>query len=228
MIQLIVGLGNPGFEYITTRHNAGFWFVDRMAKAAGETLHRDTRMQADIARVRIPIQASSSSITSNTQIPPTVWLLKPQTFMNRSGQAVGAFARFYKIPPEAILVVHDELDLPAGAVKLKQGGGSGGHNGIKDIDAHLGTPRYWRLRIGIGHPRDLPLLHAQNTQTSADQSLISAKKPHLSVADFVLKPPGRVEQGQIDAVIDRSFAVLPLVLSGDMRKATQQLHSPIL
>ncbi len=169
-------------------------------------------MQAESARVHVQRH--------------TVWLLQPQTFMNRSGQAVGTFARFYKIPPEAILVVHDELDLPAGVAKLKLGGGSGGHNGIKDIDAHLGTPRYWRLRIGIGHPRDVSALHTQNPQNSAMDGATPSKKAHQSVADFVLKPPGRTEQVQIEAAIDRSFALLPLIFAGDMPNAMKQLHSP--
>lgn len=185
--------------------------MERVAQTSGEILRRDARMQADIARARVSAGR-------------TIWLLQPQTFMNRSGQAVGAFSRFYKIPPEAILVVHDELDLPTGSAKLKQGGGSGGHNGIKDIDAHLGTPRYWRLRIGIGHPRDLPLLHAQNASISVEQQSTPVKKSHSSVADFVLKAPGRTEQAQIDAAIERSFAVLDLMLSGDMASAMRQLH----
>ena len=134
-----------------------------------------------------------------------VLLLKPNTYMNRSGQAVGALARFYKLAPEAVLVLHDELDLMPGQVKLKQGGGHAGHNGLKDIQAALGSPNFWRLRIGIGHPRTLGLAQ--------------------QVADFVLHPPRREEQTAIEAVIDRCRAVVPAMLAGDFPLATRQLHS---
>lgn len=129
-IRLIVGLGNPGPEYEQTRHNAGFWLVDNLA--APVTLGREARFNALAAKARIAGQE--------------VWLLEPQTFMNRSGFSVGALARFFKIAPDEILVAHDELDLPPGAAKIKKGGSSGGHNGLKDITAALGTQDYWRLR----------------------------------------------------------------------------------
>ena len=135
----------------------------------------------------------------------TVLLAEPLTYMNRSGQAVGALARFYKLTPEQVLVLHDELDLMPGQVKLKQGGGHAGHNGLKDIQAALGSPNFWRLRIGIGHPRTLGLAQ--------------------QVADFVLHPPRREEQKEIEAVIDRCRAVVPAMLAGDFALATRQLHS---
>ncbi len=187
-IRLIVGLGNPGAEYEATRHNAGFWLVDALAR--GE-LRRETRFNALAARVRI---AGSE-----------VWLLEPQTFMNRSGQSVGAICRFYKIPPDEVLVAHDELDLPPGAAKLKKGGSSGGHNGLKDITAVLGTQDYWRLRIGIGHPRELKL-----------------QQP---VVDFVLHRPRQEEQSQIDDAIARSLNILPVLLNGQFELAMKELHT---
>ena len=176
-IRLIVGLGNPGNEYAQTRHNAGFWLVDQLAR--GE-LRRETRFAA---------LACKTSITKHE-----VWLLEPQTFMNRSGLSVAALANFYKITPESILVVHDELDLHPGVAKLKKGGSSGGHNGLKDIDRALGTRDYWRLRLGIGHPRTLGL-----------------QQP---VVDFVLHRPRAEEQRLIDASLEKSLAAIPLLCDG--------------
>ena len=187
-IRLIVGLGNPGAEYELTRHNAGFWLVDQLAR--GE-LRKETRFNALAAKTRI---------AGNE-----VWLLEPQTFMNRSGQSVGAIARFYKIAPDEVLVIHDELDLPPGAAKLKKGGSSGGHNGLKDITAALGTQDYWRLRLGIGHPRELKL-----------------QQP---VVDFVLHRPRAEEQTQIDQAIDKSINVIPLLCEGRHEQAMMTLHS---
>jgi peptidyl-tRNA hydrolase, PTH1 family len=187
-IRLIVGLGNPGPEYEQTRHNAGFWLVDNLA---GSTLARESRFNALAAKTRIAGQE--------------VWLLEPQTFMNRSGQSVGALARFYKIAPDDILVIHDELDLPPGAAKLKKGGSSGGHNGLKDITAALGTQEYWRLRIGIGHPRSLNL--------------------QQQVADFVLHRPRKEEQALINDAIDKSLGIIPLVCEGKFEAAMMQLHT---
>ncbi len=187
-IRLIVGLGNPGAEYEATRHNAGFWLVDALAR--GE-LRRETRFNALAARVRI---AGNEA-----------WLLEPQTFMNRSGQSVGAICRFYKIQPDEVLVAHDELDLPPGAAKLKKGGSSGGHNGLKDITAALGTQDYWRLRIGIGHPRELKL-----------------QQP---VVDFVLHRPRQEEQGQIDDAIARALDIIPVLLDGQFELAMKELHT---
>jgi PTH1 family peptidyl-tRNA hydrolase len=187
-IRLIVGLGNPGAEYEQTRHNAGFWLVDALA---GHRLSREARFHG---------LAAKTTISGNE-----VWLLEPQTYMNRSGQSVGALARFYKIAPEEVLVIHDELDLPPGAAKLKKGGSSGGHNGLKDITAALGTQDYWRLRIGIGHPRTMGL-----------------QQP---VADFVLHRPRKEEQALIDEAIAKSEQIIPMLCEGKFEAATMQLHT---
>lgn len=187
-IRLIVGLGNPGPEYEQTRHNAGFWLVDQIARTA---LQRDKNFQALVGKTKIADE--------------DIWLLEPQTFMNRSGISVGGLARFYKINPAQILVVHDELDIAPGLAKLKLGGSSGGHNGLKDITAALGTQDYWRLRIGIGHPRTLNL--------------------QQGVADFVLHRPRKDEQGLIDEAIARSIEILPRVVRGEFAEAMTQLHT---
>jgi PTH1 family peptidyl-tRNA hydrolase len=187
-IRLIVGLGNPGQEYEQTRHNAGFWFVDQIA---GGALSRETRYNALAAKKRIAGQE--------------VWLLEPLTFMNRSGQSVGAIARFFKIAPDEILVAHDELDLAPGIAKIKKGGSSGGHNGLKDITAALGTQDYWRLRIGIGHPR------VQNLQQA--------------VVDYVLHRPRKEEQALIDEAVAKSLKVVDLLCEGKFEAATMQLHT---
>jgi PTH1 family peptidyl-tRNA hydrolase len=191
-IRLIVGLGNPGPEYEQTRHNAGFWLVDNLANSLpGIRLQRETRFQALVAK---------SMIAGHE-----VWLLEPQTFMNRSGQSVGALARFYKIGADEILVVHDELDLSPGVAKMKKGGSAGGHNGLKDITAALGTQDYWRLRLGIGHPR-----------TQASQQ---------AVADYVLHRPRKEEQVLIEEAIEKSLRVLPLLYEGKFDAALLQLHT---
>ena len=187
-IRLIVGLGNPGAEYEQTRHYAGFWLVDQLSRG---DLRKESRFHALAAKTRISGHE--------------VWLLEPQTFMNRSGQSVGAIARFYKILPDEILVVHDELDLAPGVAKLKKGGSSGGHNGLKDITAVLGTQDYWRLRIGIGHPRELKL-----------------QQP---VVDFVLHRPRAEEQSQIDRAIDQSLNIIPLLCDGKHEQAMLELHT---
>ena len=191
-IRLIVGLGNPGPEYQLTRHNAGFWLVDNLANTLrNAALQRDTRLNALMAK---------TAIDGNE-----VWLLEPQTYMNRSGASVGALARFYKIAPDEVLVVHDELDIDPGVAKIKKGGSSGGHNGLKDITAALGTQDYWRLRIGIGHPRNLN--HNQ------------------PVVDFVLHRPKKEEQLLIDESIEKSLQVIPLLVAGKFEAATMQLHT---
>ena len=164
-LRLVVGLGNPGPEYAETRHNAGFWFCERLARELGASFSRESRYHGLVAKVRIA--------------GADLWLLMPQTFMNRSGQSVQALARFFRVAPAEMLVVHDELDLPPGQMRLKFGGGLGGHNGLKDITSHLGTQDYWRLRIGIGHPGDRDL-----------------------VTDYVLKRARREEQDEIDACLD--------------------------
>ncbi|AKQ58586.1 aminoacyl-tRNA hydrolase [Bordetella hinzii] len=190
-IRLIVGLGNPGPDYETTRHNAGFWLADHLADDLRASFTLEKAFMGQVAKARFE--------------GDNVLLLKPITYMNRSGQAVGALARFYKLAPEQVLVLHDELDLLPGQVKMKQGGGHAGHNGLKDIQAALGTPNFWRLRIGIGHPRTLNLAQ--------------------QVADFVLHPPRRDEQAEIEKVIDRCRAVVPALLRGDFALATRQLHA---
>lgn len=191
-IKLIVGLGNPGKKYEGTRHNAGFWLVERLAAQHRLTLRKEARFHALAARL-------------DTAHGPA-WLLQPQTWMNESGSAVGALAQFHKIAADEILVVHDELDLPPGGVKIKQGGGHAGHNGLRDIVAKLGTPEFWRLRIGIGHPRD-------------------ADATEQEVADYVLHPPRKEEQALIDAVIDRGLAVFDLILEDKMAAAMHKLHT---
>jgi len=185
-IRLVVGLGNPGAEYSETRHNAGFWFCERLAAQLGVGLYREARFHGLAGQAR----------------PAGAWLLLPQTFMNRSGQAVGALARFYRVAPAEILVVHDELDIPPGQLRLKFGGGLGGHNGLKDISSHLGTQDYWRLRIGIGHPGD-----------------------RNEVVNYVLKPPRREEQAEIDLAIERALELWPLIARGDMNAATQRANT---
>ncbi len=191
-IRLIVGLGNPGPEYETTRHNAGFWLVDNLANSLpGTRLQRETRFQAQVAK---------SALAGHE-----LWLLEPQTFMNRSGLSVGTLARFYKIAADEILVVHDELDLSPGVAKMKKGGSAGGHNGLKDITAALGTQDYWRLRLGIGHPR-----------TQASQQ---------AVADYVLHRPRKEEQVLIEEAIEKSLRVLPLLCEGKFDAALLQLHT---
>ena len=186
-IRLVVGLGNPEAQYATTRHNAGFWFVERHAETNRIALRNERAFHGIVGK------------------DGARWLLMPQTYMNRSGLSVGAVARFYKILPEEILVAHDELDLPPGAVKLKLGGGIAGHNGLRDIAAVLGTPQFWRLRIGIGHPRTLGL----------------AQQP----GDFVLHAPRRDEQKLIDEAIERAMDVLPQMFDGATEAAMMKLHT---
>ncbi|MFV2058740.1 MAG: aminoacyl-tRNA hydrolase, partial [Thiohalomonadales bacterium] len=142
-IQLIVGLGNPGAQYEQTRHNVGFWFVDLIARQCTVSFRAENKFQGEIAK---------ASIVGVDNVAADVWLLKPMTFMNNSGQSIGALSRFYKIPVEAMLVVHDELDLPSGTARLKKSGGHGGHNGLRDTIAHLGVNTFNRLRLGIDHP----------------------------------------------------------------------------
>jgi PTH1 family peptidyl-tRNA hydrolase len=192
MIKLIVGLGNPGSKHETDRHNAGFWFVSLLAKQTGVSLEPEKRFHGKVAKASLHGR--------------DVWLLQPDTFMNLSGQSVGALCRFHQILPEEILVAHDELDLKAGVARLKFSGGTGGHNGLKDILAHLSSPDYWRLRIGIGHPRDLP-------------------GRLMDVADFVLRKPLLEEQIQIDEALSRSLDAMPLFLAGDTATAMKELHS---
>ena len=187
-IRLIVGLGNPGADYVNTRHNAGFWFVDCLAQDFSQSFRFEKRFNAEESKIR-----------NNEE---DVYLLKPLTFMNRSGQSVGAMMRYYKIKPSQILVVHDELDLEPGDNRLKQGGGHGGHNGLRDIIAHLGERDFFRLRVGIGHPGD-----------------------RNQVVNYVLHKPSVADLNAIDVANQRSLEVMPLVLEGRIDKAMQALHT---
>jgi PTH1 family peptidyl-tRNA hydrolase len=188
-IRLVVGLGNPGREHDATRHNAGFWFVDALAAAQGTSFASEPRFHGAVARAGADLR-----------------LLKPATYMNLSGRAVGAVARFFAIPPAEILVVHDELDLPAGEVRLKFGGGVAGHTGLKDIRAHLGTADFPRLRLGIGHPRD-------------------SEVPQQQVVDYVLQPPRGSERGAIEDAIARALDTWPALAAGDFERAMLALHT---
>jgi PTH1 family peptidyl-tRNA hydrolase len=187
-IKLIAGLGNPGKKHEKDRHNVGFWFVSRLASGQ---------------RVELKVVAKYHGLLGKLARPAgELWLLLPQTYMNLSGKSVGALARFYKIQPDEVLVVHDELDFPPGTAKLKLGGGVAGHNGLKDIAAQLGTHGFWRLRIGIGHPGDKNL-----------------------VADYVLKQPASSERDLIEAVLARCLEISGLLLDGDMEAAMLKLHT---
>lgn len=187
-LRLIVGLGNPGPDYSETRHNAGFWFCERLARELGVSFARESRYHGLVAKSRLA--------------GADFWLLMPQTFMNRSGQSVQALAHFYRIEPAEMLVVHDELDIPPGQLRLKFGGGLGGHNGLKDITSHLGTQDYWRLRIGIGHPGD-----------------------RNEVVNYVLKPPRKEEAGEIDTAIDRALLAWPLLAKSEYNAAMQKINA---
>ena len=178
MIRLIVGLGNPGSKYDRTRHNAGFWFLDEIARHLSGQFRMDGKYSGELLR---------TSLNSND-----LWLLKPQTFMNRSGQSVAALANFFKIPANEILVVHDELDLAPGRMKLKQGGGHGGHNGLKDIQARMGSADFWRLRLGIGHPgvRDEVIGYVLKAPPASERELIEHAIEHAADALNLLIEPG--------------------------------------
>jgi len=186
-IKLFVGLGNPGEKYAATRHNAGFWWVDQVAAATNSKLAVDAKFFGFAGKLN-----------------PTAdsWLIKPTTFMNASGKAVAALANYYKISPAEILVIHDELDLPAGSIKMKFGGGHGGHNGLRDIHSALGTPDYWRLRVGIGHPGS-----------------------KSEVVNFVLKAPTKDEQHVINESIYDSCKLVDLMLKGEFDSAMLKLHT---
>jgi PTH1 family peptidyl-tRNA hydrolase len=186
-IQIVVGLGNPGPEHALTRHNAGFWFVDALARAHGAQFRAHSRYQGEVARVEI----GGQSLT----------LLKPQTYMNRSGISIRSMVDYTKAPVSEVLVVHDELDLPPGTARLKFGGGHGGHNGLRDTITHCGSD-FWRLRIGIGHPGD------------RDQ-----------VIDYVLQRAAPVDEEAIVASIGASLQVLPAFLKDGAEKAMKLLHT---
>ena len=187
LIKLIVGLGNPGAEYARTRHNAGFWLVDELARRHGGTFRHEGKHQAELARVRIGGE--------------DIWLAKPMTFMNRSGGPVSSVLGFYKIAPTEMLVAHDEIDLPSGTVRLKQAGGHGGHNGLRDLISAQGDD-FWRLRIGVGHPG-----------TKND------------VVDFVLTHAGKDEQRVIDETISAGADAIEEMLRAGAQIAMNKLHS---
>lgn len=191
--RLVVGLGNPGRRYAATRHNAGAWFVERLADALKLKLEPETRFKSVLAHGRTPDGGD-------------LRLAVPQSYMNDSGYPVAALARYYRISLPEILVAHDELDLKPGSVKLKLGGGSAGHNGLKDVVAQVGEGGFWRLRIGIGHPRD-------------------AEAAEGEVVDYVLHPPRAEERREIDDAIARALAAWPQIAAGDTERAMQALHT---
>jgi peptidyl-tRNA hydrolase, PTH1 family len=188
MIRLFVGLGNPGPDYEDTRHNAGFWWIDALARELKTSLVMDKSYHGMVARVSVQGQS--------------VWLLKPMTFMNLSGKSVASLANFFKIPPQDMLVAHDELDIAPGEAKIKLGGSHAGHNGLRDIHAQLGTDQYWRLRLGVGHPGN-----------------------KAEVINWVLKKPSPDHRIAIEQTIDRALKALPQFLAGDMEQATHLVHT---
>jgi PTH1 family peptidyl-tRNA hydrolase len=187
-IQLLIGLGNPGEQYARTRHNAGAWWIERLVTDLGVTLRTEAKFHAQITPIQISQQKG--------------FLAQPTSFMNLSGQSVRAISQFYQIPPENILVVHDELDFPAGTVRLKKGGGHGGHNGLRDIMQHLQTDGFYRLRLGIGHPGHRSQVH-----------------------DYVLSRPSVADFALICDAIDQSIAVLPDLMQGETERAMHKLHT---
>ena len=192
-LRLIIGLGNPGRSYALTRHNAGAWFVERLAAKLKVELRSETRFHSLVGR---------TTASDGTDLRLAV----PQNYMNESGFAVASLARFYRIASSEILVAHDELDLKPGSVKLKHGGGLAGHNGLKDIAEALATGDFWRLRIGIGHPRDGALSEQE-------------------VADYVLHPPSDLERAAIDDAIARALSISPRLAAGETERAMHELHT---
>lgn len=186
-IKLIVGLGNPGREYESTRHNAGFWLVEELARRHGGSFRLEPRFRAELARVRL---AGSEC-----------WLVKPQDYMNNSGRVTNAVAGFYKVPAQGVLVAHDELDLPPGELRLKRGGGAGGHNGLKDLIAHLGED-FWRLRIGVGHPGSREM-----------------------VTPWLLGRTSSGERVPVEQAMPAAADVIPLMIEQGAERAMQQLHT---
>ncbi|MCK8516518.1 aminoacyl-tRNA hydrolase [Methylonatrum kenyense] len=187
-IQLIVGLGNPGEKYTATRHNAGFWFLDELTRRHGGSLRSEAKFFGEAGRITVEGR--------------DVHLLKPMTFMNRSGQAVAALANFFKLPTSAILLAHDELDLAPGTARLKRGGGHGGHNGLRDTERALGGRDYLRLRLGIGHPGDARL-----------------------VTPWVLGKPAADDRVAIEQAIDRAADAMPRLIAGDLERVMNELHA---
>ena len=192
-IKLVVGLGNPGREYEQTRHNAGFWWLDALARELGAAFNKESKFHGEVAKAG------------------NVWLVKPGTFMNRSGQSVGALAKFYQITPAEILVAHDEMDLPPGGIKMKIGGAAGS-NGVKDIASYLGTRDFWRLRFGIGHPRELA-------------GKLGGNLDRPEVVDYVLHRPDAADARAIEEAMKRAIEVWPAIAKGDMEAAMLKLHT---
>ena len=190
-IRLVVGLGNPGREHAATRHNAGYWFADALATRLGIAFNGEAKFHGQVAKAIDGLR-----------------LLKPSTYMNLSGRSVSSLARFFALAPQDVLVVHDELDLPPGEAKLKFGGGIAGHNGLRDVAAQFGTPDFWRLRLGIGHPRDGGI-------------------PQQDVADYVLAPPSRDDRAAIDEAIGRGLDAWPAIAGGEFERAMLLLHTRI-
>jgi PTH1 family peptidyl-tRNA hydrolase len=188
-IAMLIGLGNPGDRYEATRHNAGQWFIERLMEAYGVTISVESKMKSKLGR----LQSGGMDVR----------VAVPTTYMNHSGQSVGALVRYFKIDPSALLVAHDEIDLPVGVVRLKKGGGHGGHNGLRDIIAHLKTSDFFRLRIGVGRPQH----------------------ENIDVEDYVLKRPTHDEQHTIDQVIDASVNAIPDLLAGKIEKVMKELHT---
>ncbi len=192
-IKLIAGLGNPGRKHERDRHNAGFWFVERLATRERASLRPEPRFHAHLAR-----------------LPGDIWLVMPQTYMNLSGRSVGALARFYKIQPDELLVAHDELDFPPGVARLKLGGGVAGHNGLKDIAAQLGTQGFWRLRFGIGHPGDKNIV--------ADYVLTPPpaleREPIDQAIDRALEVAPLILAGEMPAAVMRLHSIKPAASDG--------------
>ena len=186
-VQLVVGLGNPGSEYAGTRHNVGFWFVDQLAREFGQNFRKETKFHGDVAKINVEGKA--------------LWLLKPQTFMNRSGQSVSALMKYYKLTPGGILVVHDELDHDAGSVKLKFGGGHAGHNGLRDIIKAVDSKDFYRLRLGIGHPGN-----------------------KNQVVNYVLGIPSREDQEKIEMTIDDAIKEVPSMVNAEFDKVMNRLN----
>ena len=186
-IRLIAGLGNPGEKHQSTRHNAGFWFVDALASRESAIFKHDSKFKGEVAHF------SSQG--------KKMWLLKPQTYMNDSGESLRSFCDFYKIPTEQILVVHDEIDLPPGEAKIKWSGGHGGHNGLRSIFAHLNND-FWRLRIGVGHPG-----HKDE------------------VVNYVLKITSKQDRIEIDKAVDEAMSTIEDCIQGDMEAAMKKLHT---
>jgi len=187
-VRLIVGLGNPGARYEGTRHNAGFLLVDLLARRHGGSFKSESRFYGQVCRISLQGREC--------------WLLRPSTYMNRSGQSVSSLANYFKIAPEQMLVAHDELDLSAGAARLKQGGGHAGHNGLRDIISALGGRDFWRLRLGIGRPED-----------------------GRQVVDYVLGRPSREDAAALEQAVVSAADLLPEILAGEFQRAMHQLHT---